>query len=299
MRHSLILSIFLFVSHAPNLHSAEIDSFTDRDPKMSCALSEVNRLTQELFNSAVKTANEKNTCNARHFREALRREVGGSMWSNIELAMKNSDKFDKRRSEPENSIYRDIKMLESLGINLGKLNDILRIGDVYVGTDKFGHFFDQGYSYFEIMYREDGGIEGALAYGEASERELFGKVGSGIYSHGDLAANYDGFNFWRQATGTDLRHGESPYFLCKNDQWTQQRTFDWADYVNAAWDEGQNCNEYRNESMKARVEKRIRELGEKRGVRMICPIEPERCEEMINRYGPYAKRIITPICFEN
>ncbi len=78
----------------------------------------------------------------------------------------------------------------------------------YVGTDKIDHFFQQGHQYFEIVLKKeregadaDQAIAAAVAHGVKQEHTYLGTMVSGIYSNGDLAANYAGMKFYM-----NLRH---------------------------------------------------------------------------------------------
>jgi len=75
------------------------------------------------------------------------------------------------------------------------------------GTDKIAHLFQQGYSYYKI-YREglgagktaDEATQQAVRWGQGTERGIFGTMIAGVYSNGDLAANYAGLRFYQGLT---------------------------------------------------------------------------------------------------
>jgi hypothetical protein len=75
------------------------------------------------------------------------------------------------------------------------------------GTDKIAHIFQQGYTYYRIYRR--GLAEGATSaeataravrWGQKSERTFYGTLVAGVYSNGDLAANYAGLKFYQGLT---------------------------------------------------------------------------------------------------
>jgi len=106
----------------------------------------------------------------------------------------------------------------------------------YMGTDKIDHFFQQGYEYFELAGRKGKGgldetdaIAAAVAHGVEQEHTYYGTLATGVYSNGDLAANYAGMKFYlnlrrpvrigervwpplleRTVTGWRLRSGINP-----------------------------------------------------------------------------------------
>lgn len=130
------------------------------------------------------------------------------------------------------SIYRDAEFCESPGVVLGMASHF-KLGGIVVGSDKLTHFFAQGYEYIEV-YRECG-LNAAVQHGIKTEKGKYGLSGNGIYSNGDLAANYSGLLFW-----LNLTHPQAGYFTKCKGKWVQSRRFSWRCHANAAWDEGIN-----------------------------------------------------------
>lgn len=71
------------------------------------------------------------------------------------------------------------------------------------GTDKIAHIFQQGYTYYKIYRRAlaEGATPAeatarAVRWGQQSERTFYGTLVAGVYSNGDLAANYAGLKFY-------------------------------------------------------------------------------------------------------
>jgi hypothetical protein len=95
------------------------------------------------------------------------------------------------------------------------LSPTVNVHGTYMGTDKLGHLFQQGYEYF-VEYRDEelrgGGERRALAravrLGVGQESGFFGEALIGVYSNADLAANYAGLKFYLNLTRT-VRVGAS------------------------------------------------------------------------------------------
>lgn len=274
----ILLTCFLFCGI---LNSTEVDSFTLRDPFLQDAVEELNQLMQGYFDRALDKANQKESCEPEVFEDALHHFTDGLFWAQIEKDIENSPTIDKRIIERTRSIYQDISFLYGPALYMARLGFILKIGDLYIGSDKFGHFIDQGYDYFE---EED--LIDALDHGEMTENTYYGLTSTAVYSNGDLAANLDGYYFWKQ-----VARGRKPYVTCQNNKWEQTRAFDWRDYANPAWDEAINCSLYRNQTVTNQVMKRIADL------KMTCPIDKSYCPIMIQRYGLLSARVITRECF--
>jgi hypothetical protein len=73
----------------------------------------------------------------------------------------------------------------------------------YLGTDKIDHFFRQGHEYFELLLQKEAegsgpaeAVAAAVAHGVKQEHMHLGTLASGVYSNGDLAANYAGMKFY-------------------------------------------------------------------------------------------------------
>jgi hypothetical protein len=83
----------------------------------------------------------------------------------------------------------------------------LKAYGVYFGADKLTHFHHLGWSYFamyrgllakglspEEAYRRT--LEHHVGGGVLAEKNLFGTIGTGVYSNADMAANHSGFKFF-------------------------------------------------------------------------------------------------------
>jgi hypothetical protein len=97
------------------------------------------------------------------------------------------------------------------------------------GTDKIAHLFQQGYTYYKIYRRAlaegatpEEATAKAVRWGQKSERTFFGTLVAGVYSNGDLAANYVGLKFYEGLTQTITAGGNTrPAVLrLKDGLWT-------------------------------------------------------------------------------
>lgn len=82
------------------------------------------------------------------------------------------------------------------------------------GTDKVAHVFQQGYTYYKAYRRAlvEGATplaatEKAVRWGQKSERTFYGTLVAGVYSNGDLAANYAGLKFYQGLTHPSVLGG--------------------------------------------------------------------------------------------
>jgi hypothetical protein len=87
------------------------------------------------------------------------------------------------------------------------LSPTINLNGIYLGTDKLGHFFEQGYEYYEVYRHELAhGRDEATAFrkavelGVSQENGIYGKMIDNVYSNADLAANYAGLKFYINLT---------------------------------------------------------------------------------------------------
>lgn len=121
----------------------------------------------------------------------------------------------------------------------------LRINGVNLGADKLGHHFVEGGKYFRVYSRAiragkspEEAEKKAIDLGISLEKGKLGLKTSGVFSNGDLEANYQGFRFYRS--------------LCEEGGlektpkgWVLKKPYDARNYVNLDWDESLNGSAYK------------------------------------------------------
>jgi hypothetical protein len=140
------------------------------------------------------------------------------------------------------SIYRGVTFPYAL-----PMSRTLRMGDIYFGEDKFGHFFAFGRRYYNRYlwylkngFDEDAAVEKVVRWGVMSENTLVGKGVDGIFSHADLEANYQGLLLAR-----DLCDGEHALLKqVSRGQWELTEKVDLMDYINPYFDETYNPSHF-------------------------------------------------------
>jgi hypothetical protein len=113
-------------------------------------------------------------------------------------------------------------------INHFTLSPTVKIYGSQFGTDKIAHFFQQGYTYYKTYTRAlaenktpDEAVRKAVRWGRMTERTYYGTLLSGVYSNGDLAANYAGLKFYQGLTH-DIKIGDVirlAVLILKNGVW--------------------------------------------------------------------------------
>jgi len=96
--------------------------------------------------------------------------------------------------------------------------DTVKAYGVYFGVDKLTHFHQLGWAYYKL-YRslQRKGMSEAAAYSKVlhcyartdflAEANIFGTIGTGVYSNADMAANHMGFKFFVNLSGKVILQG--------------------------------------------------------------------------------------------
>ena len=329
----ILFSTFVFQAS----FAAEIDSVTPRKLKLENSLTIINTIFNQRMQEAIQKANaqqddfddidedeyidesEKLFCDEEVLYNELRKAIYQSFTASWGLKGYDLDKQLRglliRQSYSlslNDSIYRDIDYLEGFSLNLKELSDVVNINGFLIGLDKIGHFFAEGWQYFELTQNENNSIEQALEWGKEQEAGKFGYSTTGIFSFADLVANFNGWRFWNKVLlkeddplkGVLANFFNRPYITCdiqiiasiKNRKivkaWEYNSRFDLSDYVDGTWDEGNNCNSYHDPIIEEKVTLRIKNVDPD----FSCPFITEYCLESQEKYDYYAKYVLHPFC---
>lgn len=108
------------------------------------------------------------------------------------------------------------------------LNPTMKVNGICIGSDKLGHFFQQGFDYFLITQQSGKTVADAEEFGERTEGGGFGLTTTGVFSNADLEANRQGLKFYK-----DLVANPS-------------MAFDIASYISSSWNEESNPSFYQD-----------------------------------------------------
>jgi hypothetical protein len=304
------LAILALASSAAS-RAAEIDSLTGRERTLADSTKPLEHRLNDALETGVIRANQRSEgCDEEVLYRQLRRALASPFVGHLIAASLDEDEaLDRRRIRRVESIYRDLGLLDNISVHWKDLSSVIRVGDVLIGVDKIGHFFVEGWDYFDTAYREGEGVAEAMAWGEGTEQTYFGRYTTGVHSYADLVANFEGMRFWRRVRGhavDPLDQGwirNRPYVTCGRRfwifgerRWRLSRKLDLDDYVTPVWDEAVNCDSYRNEKIETLVKRRIAELSEAAHMDLSCPIDPRGCAQARQRYGAFAPGLLHPAC---
>lgn len=279
-----ILAFSLFGATSPAIHAHEVDNYTSRNTLTRDALVVLDQRINKILQHAIHTANQESPDRCSHvgLRQEIVRWTGPDPIGVLEFWAVLTDEIQHTQEGVNESIYAGVSFRESMGMWVGGIGRSLRLNGHIVGTDKLGHFFMQGLSYFNRVDLEGANLDHVMQY-EHHEDGYWGLSTSGVMSYADMAANYQGYRFWHE-----LYQGGHPYVRCAGGKhWVKARNFSWADYVNDAWDEAINCSEMLP-SIATRVEQNLKRMG------LSCPIDVKKCAEISQL--DKARYYVSPYC---
>ena len=264
----------------------------DSLPKVS---AEVDLRVRESVRSMNQTGARE--CDWDRFTDEVGSRLRRPVYGQIEYFIKHASGLARSEIEFERSVYQHLPLPSFAAILAGTVIGIgfapaIHHDGLSIGADKFGHFMDEGYFYYLIVHRAGRPVDDALKFGIKTEETFNGLWTSGIFSHADLAANYDGLQFWTDVLGTPTDRARSKYVGCSAGVWASKMAVDLAPYVSPAWDEAINCNRYRSAAIEMAVDRSLRELEARERRNFHCPVAPDRIAEMIVHYGAAAMQII-------
>lgn len=283
-----------------NSFAAEADNFTARQLPLVDASEQVNALSNKYLKTAIT-----NLASAGCNEEALYTELR-KIFANHSSGELTKDILYKSAvpiySLPiKKSVYEDWEVAD--GYLLGKksaatsplaLSPLIQIGDQAIGVDKFEHMFGMGFDYFNKHYKKGTSIKLILNYGGAMEKTILGGnvFATGVFSYGDLSANFNGMRFWNHMLqkhddilGSDQNLG--PYVVCQNKKWAvnEKNSIDFKNYIDASMDESINCSKFAGTKAIQKFKKAVigRGFVDTQG-KAACPVEPEKLVEMKEKY---------------
>lgn len=289
------------------IYSSEADYFTYRKGLRNLTKMLNDKMNQQLsdITSTIQS------CEESELYDAIMARMGGFGQSEIERWVSHDG------SENDNWIYD--------GTNVRACcSPVFLLHGSIVSTDKLGHFLHSGYEmYYAVRYRSSNPIKKdsrslisrifdanqnlvkkispkdnkedekfVLNLSHAQEESGWGLMGTGVKSYADIAANFDGYRFWNSLT-----QGASPFFICDQGKWKKKKDFQWKEYASDAWDEGVNCSEFAEPEIYEAVNRRIAELYRRNKLSApTCPVEPEKCPDLVKRYYPFATQALHISC---
>jgi hypothetical protein len=224
------------------LSAYETDQFSNRLEPLQDSMTVLDRRVNESIADAAAAAGDRR--DESRVVEAIYHDIGGHHWvDRIERWAMQSEEVDRNTPDRYDSIYHGHPFWATRVAGWFGVGPTIKVNDTLIGSDKLGHFLSQGRKFWR-RYQRYLDESRAAEHSAFTERALFGQVTTGVYSNADLVANYEGYRFYRSLFEDDIVPGKPAILAWETDHWVVQRSFTWADHVNAYWDEALNVNDF-------------------------------------------------------
>jgi hypothetical protein len=298
--HLLVANFIAFQGLA---FGAETDAFTKRDEPLEDVTAILNEKANNSIKEALKSINsEANGCVEKDLYKELRKHFANHMSGIFIIDILEDKDLPKRQVDLEDSVYADWKAWDGIGLGFVLkyksdvvMSPILNVSGHFIGTDKFEHMFGQGFHYFTDAYLKGKGPDAAVKSGAFREKFMLGgnRIGNGVFSFGDLSANFNGMRFWnhmlqKRPDVLGAEHNVGPYIACEKNRWVQVKDLDFSYYADSSLDESINCSKFPGPKTLAKFNRRVKATGQ------VCPVNRTELQEMIVKYKHMAKWMINP-----
>jgi len=291
-----------------NVFSSENDSLTNRYELKSNALSYINsHINEQLSLAAVMATKKDSTCQSKTILKMSKKLFvagirGAFIFSPMQRLLESEiDGLDITHIKMNKSIYKYVKKSHAPVLKLFSLSPTIRINNMIIGSDKFSHFFNLGWEYYSKMKKGSSLFE-VLSYSKNLEERFWGGPTTGVISHADLMANFQGLRFFGHLSGKGLDpltgrdNFESKYYSCEDGNWKRSREFSILEYFGYELDEGVNCNSYHSNKIERAINLSIKEL-ENDGNSYSCPVLIDECSVISQKYDGLSEYLLSPKCF--
>lgn len=257
--------LLLFILLGPLVSkSAEVDHFLALDQEIKDSRNIINKL---LHNQAKRSLNKINrklpenySCEEvfKEIKSNFKNGLGFKVNKYIRYKLSKEYKYPGLESKKElvrASIFKDNRFFSFLPV----MEDVINYNGIYIGVDKFSHFFAMGQIFYKKFLRykkqnlpNEEITKKLLDSGAFSEKTYLGMIGTKTFSYGDLESNYQGFLFLKS-----FCHGDSPLLIFKNGKWKLKQKISLDNYINPYWNEFFNPNAFTKKFL-PQVKKRAR-----------------------------------------
>ncbi len=238
------LLFLFFIVGAFSAHALETANFLAWGTNLPDSGDDLNSLIRTQIEEVLESQNENQTCEQVTFNIAHRFKTTPTRklfedWSAENLVSKS---YPSNPFYLKQSIYRDTARIY---LNHSGLSPNLQVRGIYFGVDKLSHFGSTGrrylMEYLKIIKRGNSPEEAekaAIRFGLANEGGILGLWASGVFSYGDMEANYQGLRFYKKL----CLDQKDTYLKNIDGRWTLVKVPDIEDYVNPYWDESFNLS---------------------------------------------------------
>lgn len=244
MKKLIVCSLTLLSTGAMAL---ETDNYLSWGLELGDASTEINSFLAEQIEESLAKSNAREvpqSCENVTFEIAKRFKTTPSTKS-LETFVNES--LPKEKIFPQDPYYLEQSILRNSSrfyLKYSGLSPNLQMNGIYFGADKLSHFASTGRRYLKHYlkkirkgYSEEEAMQSMVRFGLLNEETVLGIWASGVFSYGDMEANYQGFIFYKK-----LCLDEKDTYLAMNDdgKWFLKNKPDLRNYISPYWDESFN-----------------------------------------------------------
>ncbi len=256
-------------------HGAEVDHYSKPYNTIADATYEINERANVYLEKAVVETNQNSSCDETLLYKNLRKYFANHSQGKLGEDLLHDKSIPRTVIPLAESVYQDWSVFNGLLLGLPSakksplaLGPILKMGDIVVGTDKFEHMFGMGFQYFSGHHLKGKSLHKVLKRGIALEKTALGgnMFATGVFSYGDLAANFNGMRFWNHMLLKDSdvlgsKYNLGPYIKCEGATFVVKAEIDFRNYMDLSMDESVNCSKLATKKGLEKFTMRMRQQG--------------------------------------
>lgn len=245
------LFLCLSLTFAFSAHALETDNYLSWGVNLPDSGDELNQLIRTQIEEVLDESSEQDlSCQQVTFRIANRFKTTPKRklfedWSTEQLVSKM---YPATPYHLDQTIYRHTSRFY---MHKSGISPNVQTNGIYFGVDKLSHFGSTGRRYLNKYlkklkrgYSAEEAEKAAIRFGLANEAGILGIWASGVFSYGDMEANYQGFRFYKKL----CLDPKDSYLQKEGQSWKLTTIPDIRHYVNPYWDETFNIS-YRASGM--------------------------------------------------
>lgn len=250
-KYPRILLSLVFFTLSPVVFALETDNYLSWGLDLKDSSEEINSFIAEQIKEALTKSNEKTgpqSCEDVTFEIAKRFKTTPTSKS---LETFVNDSLGSENIFPKNPYYLEQSILRNTSrfyLKYSGLSPNLQMNGIYFGADKLSHFASTGRRYLKHYlkklrkgFSEEEAKQSMIRFGLLNEKTVLGIWPSGVFSYGDMEANYQGFVFYKKLC---LDDNENYLEQSEDGKWNLKNKPDMRNYVNPDWDETFNLSHF-------------------------------------------------------
>lgn len=227
------LSIFLSCTSA---EAAETDNYSLQNFNQPDVTAQVDKYFNDAIDHVIAGWSHHNGTDQNKFIRKVYRKLKGNLVNDrfTSWAKKNLPTHEVKKKD---SIYKEVGPTIAPIFAIFGVGKSINLQGIPVGLDKVSHFLGAGYIMWKRNYRRGKGLQDAIDWAQNSESSFLGQRITGVYSNGDLIADYEGMLFFRGLFDPEIYPGRGALVKFEGSKPVKLRNFDLLDHFSPFWSE--------------------------------------------------------------